>query len=56
MIVQCKDDNVSTKGLTKGRKYAVISIEDCSGKLYRIIDDNNEEKRYSEDFFDIVND
>lgn len=40
MKVKCKNDNVTTNGLTLGKIYNVISIEDCDGKLYRIIDDN----------------
>ena len=54
MKVKCKDDKVSTDGLTVGKMYEVISVEDCSGMLYRIIDDNGDNKRYSVDFFDIV--
>jgi hypothetical protein len=54
MKVKCKDDKVSTNGLTKGKVYDVISVEDCAGKLYRIIDDNGDNKRYSVDFFDII--
>lgn len=54
MKVKCKDDNVTTKGLTLNKIYVVLSIEDCAGKLYRIIDDNGDNKRYSVDFFDII--
>ena len=54
MKVKCKDDRVSTNGLTIGKVYELISIEDCGGKLYRIIDDNGDNKRYSVDFFDIT--
>lgn len=54
MKVKCKNNKVTTKGLTLGKIYDVISIEDCAGKLYRIIDDNGDNKRYSVDFFDIV--
>lgn len=38
-------------GLTVGREYIVLGIEDCGGTLYRIIDDFGESKRYSEQFF-----
>ena len=54
MKVKCKDDKVSTNGLTKGKVYDVISVEYCADKLYRIIDDNGHNKRYSVDFFDII--
>jgi len=52
IILKCIDDNCSTKGLTKGKKYELISVENCGGTLYRIIDDNVESHRYSPDFFE----
>lgn len=54
MKVRCIDDDVSTSGLTKDRIYHVIAVEDSAGKLYRIIDDNGDNHRYSEDFFEVI--
>lgn len=54
MKLKCINDNITTKSLTLGKIYDVISIENCGGTLYRIIDDNNESKRYSIEFFEIV--
>lgn len=34
MKVKCKNNKVTTKGLTLDKIYDVISIEDCAGKLY----------------------
>ena len=54
MKIMCIDDRVSTKSLTKGKVYDVISLENCAGDLYKIVDDNGNIKRYSIGFFKII--
>lgn len=54
MKIMCIDDRVSTKSLTKGKVYDVISLEKCAGDLYKIVDDDGNIKRYSIDFFKII--
>lgn len=48
--VKCVDDRIN--GLTKDKIYQVLSEEEYGGDLYKIIDDNNDIKRYSVEFFD----
>jgi hypothetical protein len=55
MQVKCINDHVITNGLTKGNIYDVISVEYGAGPLYRIIDDNGDNKRYADTFFKILN-
>lgn len=54
MKVKCINDNVTTKGLTRGKIYTVLNTEECGGELYRIIDDSGKNRRYSSDFFIII--
>lgn len=54
MQVKCINDHVITNGLTKGNIYDVISVEYGAGPLYRIIDDNGDNKRYADNFFKIL--
>jgi hypothetical protein len=51
----CINDFCETKGLTKGKIYELISIEDSMGLLYKIKDDKGIIKRYSPDFFEKIN-
>jgi len=47
-------DVPSADGLTVGKEYEIISIEDNMCELYRIIDDNGENKRYACEFFEPI--
>jgi len=51
MKVRCTDPKHDSLPLTRGKIYEVIKIENCGGPLYRIIDDNENSKRYSPYFF-----
>jgi len=51
MNIMCVNENITTNGLTLGKNYQVLSVDDCGGELYKIIDDNGDNKRYSSQFF-----